>query len=126
MTTRPQASSTSPPRCHRLVCGALVVLLSCAARVAPAAPADEVAVLCQLYSSATPAVSGWVNPCGWSTPCQSSLTGVQDIASNGLIGGTIPASIGTLGNLTVLDMTFMQLSGTIPSSIGDLVKLTSL
>eukprot|EP00727_Mastigamoeba_balamuthi_P008487 m51a1_g4260 hypothetical protein (127) ;mRNA; r:246138-246732 len=126
MTTRPQASSTSPPRRRRLVCAALMVMLSCAARVAPAAPADEVAVLCQLYTSATPASSGWVDPCGWSTPCQSSLTGVQDIDSNSLIGGTIPASIGTLGNLTVLEMTYMHLSGTIPNSIGDLVKLTSL
>lgn len=42
------------------------------------------------------------------------------------LSGEIPDSLGTLQNLSVLDLGFNQLSGSIPSSLGSLPHLTNL
>ena len=73
--------------------------------------------------------SGWnvTNaPCGWKgVSCSEGHVTKIELNENQL-KGSIPESIGNLGNLTTLDLSENQLKGSIPESIGNLGNLTGL
>lgn len=58
------------------------------------------------------------------TPCHNACGGEawKSISP----GESIPASLGSLGNLQVLDLSKNQLTGAIPTALGSLSRLTSL
>jgi len=88
--------------------------------------------LVALYDSTDGA--NWTDNTNWLTRSVSTWFGitVSDgrvtgviLRSNNLVG-TIPAEIGNLTELTILDLYTNQLSGSIPPEIGNLTKLTKL
>jgi hypothetical protein len=106
----------------------LVVLLLASGAAHAAIPASERQALLDLYTSTKGA--GWTTSTGWNdapgTECfwyhvtcngnsgaQTTVTMI-DLRSNHLVG-PLPATIGNLGNLTVLTLDHNQLSGPIPS-----------
>ena len=113
---------------HGLVRGALSSLsvLLLASGVAHAAiPASERQALLDLYASTDG--PGWTTSTNWNGAagtectwfgvlCNGAQTAVWRIhlQSNHLVG-PLPATLGNLGSLDVLDLTSNQLSGTIPS-----------
>ena len=96
-------------------------------------PQSECQALVDLYDSTNGA--NWTTKTGWkqtTTPCTwfrvtcsgGHVTGLLPYGNN--LVGTIPASIGSLTNLTMLYLNNNQLSGSIPTEIGNLTQLTSL
>jgi len=106
-------------------------------------------LLCDLYSTATNTapLSNWgcqgsapYNPCsgsGWTGVVCGTVGGVQRVTSLSLLAGTcgsigtlggssVPASIGSLGALTHLDLCGTSFGGTLPSTLGLLTGLQKL
>jgi hypothetical protein len=71
----------------------------------------------------------WVtypNPCLWrGVACSGGSVSQLGLMSNQLTGA-IPAELGNLANLTVLDLQGNQLTGSIPPELGNLANLTTL
>ena len=96
-------------------------------------PRSECQVLVTLYGETEGA--GWKQANGWlanATPCKwygvvcDRESVVQLNLSDNLLAGSIPAELGLLSNLSVLDLGFNQLAGRIPPELGNLRNLTSL
>ena len=95
----------------------------------PGIVADSLALVALYNAAGGP---GWTNRDNWLTGPLSSwygititdqrVTGVYMNQNN--LTGLIPAEIGDLTGLTVLNLNRNQLSGTIPAAIGNLIKLT--
>ncbi|XP_059449462.1 receptor-like protein 7 [Corylus avellana] len=65
-------------------------------------------------------ITGYLPSFTWSSPLE-----ILELSSTSF-SGEIPASIGSLGFLTELNLKICNFSGSIPSSLGNLSKLTSL
>jgi hypothetical protein len=118
-------------------------------------PAAQCAALVSLYNATFGAnwvdKTNWLkgNPCTWvGVICTGSNVTTIDLEANNLtgtlpdltaltnlsvldlsdnfIGGTIPASLGSLKNLTYLDIDNNQLTGAIPAQLGGATKLNTL
>jgi predicted amidohydrolase YtcJ len=72
---------------------------------------------------------GWQQtgtPCSWyGVTCAAGHVTRLELLNNHL-AGTLPATLGNLGQLQVLDMAWNQLSGAIPSTLGNLANLVWL
>ncbi|MXZ96572.1 MAG: hypothetical protein F4Y99_11655 [Acidimicrobiaceae bacterium] len=100
----------------------------------PATPAAERAALVALYGAAGGA--NWTRNTNWNTAAAvGDWYGVTTDADghvvslylyNNKLSGSIPAKIGDLASLTVLDLNFNDLSGSIPAGVWDLTDLTRL
>ena len=100
----------------------------------PTTPAVERAALVALYGAAGGA--SWTRNTNWNTAAAvgdwygvtTDADGhvVQLYLSNNKLSGSIPAQIGDLTSLTVLDLNFNDLSGSIPAGVWDLTGLTRL
>lgn len=112
----------------------VLLLTSTIARAA--VPAAELNALTDLYND-TNGIN-WTDNSDWlgGDPCVNNWFGVTcdagdttvtalDLADNNL-DGTIPTSLGALGNLGQLNLGSNQISGNIPSDIGDLFSLIHL
>ncbi|MBO1350644.1 MAG: putative Ig domain-containing protein, partial [Hormoscilla sp. GUM202] len=106
----------------------------------PLLDANDYAALKAFYSSTSG--DNWSNQTGWNfsseiPPSANAVNGWHgvavvdsrvtaiDLPSNSL-SGTLPSSLGDLGNLQELDLSENDLSGTLPSSLGDLGNLHAL
>eukprot|EP00727_Mastigamoeba_balamuthi_P004612 m51a1_g14149 putative polygalacturonase inhibiting protein 1 (1425) ;mRNA; f:22867-31837 len=77
----------------------------------------------------------WQNPCNWTAPCQDAPgiycqnSRVIQLSFKELdtqLLSTIPACIGALTEILILDMSWRKLVGTIPETIANLTKLQTL
>jgi len=93
---------------------------------------DSLALI-DLYNST--GGNNWLNNTGWATAAPVSTwygitTRFGRVAEINLpynrLTGNLPASLGTLQSLTILDLSDRQLTGIIPASIGNLASLRSL
>jgi Leucine-rich repeat (LRR) protein len=117
------------------VCFASCVLLIQADAHA-AISSQERNALIDLYNSSNGAnwtnKTGWLGAagteCGWyGVNCDATQTSVTVLSlDTNRLSGSIPSSLGSLGNLQYLYLGFNQLSGSIPSSLGSLSNLQRL
>ncbi len=106
-------------------------------------PAAERTALIELYTSTNGA--GWANRTNWRTAddtdfnapgtectwygvtCGSEQLAVQELnLSYNSLAGMVPASLGSLAKLRLLELLSNQLLGTIPAELGNLVELRYL
>ncbi|MEN6560320.1 MAG: fibronectin type III domain-containing protein [Acidobacteriota bacterium] len=123
----------------------LFALLALTSALEGAIPASERQALIAFYNAT--GGDSWGTNSGWKTPpldadgfampgtentwygvtvgaSNTTVTGIS-LPTNNLIG-SLPAAIGDLTNLTVLNFRHNELSGSLPSSVGNLVNLTTL
>ena len=96
--------------------------------------ADDRAALVALYDSTDGA--NWTNNTNWNTTATlDNWFGVKTDSDGRVtelavyenqLNGTIPAELGDLSKLEILDLAVNQLSGTIPAELGDLGELAEL
>ena len=98
--------------------------------------ADDCEALCDLYTATGSVLTGWCNGktyCEWgpkkgTVHCgHYTVTGMRRVHALSLgssnLKGTIPSTLGKLGEMKHLELEQNQLSGTVPESLGRLTQL---
>ncbi|OQX20370.1 MAG: hypothetical protein BWK80_35775, partial [Desulfobacteraceae bacterium IS3] len=112
-----------------LICDKIVLI-----EQASTFPAAERQALIDLYNSTGGA--DWTNKTGWlgdtgtecswyGVTCENNHVTKIDLSSNNLVG-TVPASVGNLTELQLINFYTNKLSGTIPTELGSLTKLQEI